>query len=169
MTTRTAVLMRHAKAETPDGISDLDRPLARRGASDAADAGSWLAGRELYPDLVLCSPARRTRETWHAVASALAEEGLTAPEVRYERTLYAGNADDLLDLIRTVSDEFTTVLVVGHNPTISDASNRLAAGDAIGAFTGLKTSGLAVHRCTGPWSSLGPETTELVERHTARA
>ena len=71
VTTRTLVILRHAKAANPEGVADPDRPLTSRGHADAAAAGAWLAHRDLQPDLVLCSSARRTRETWHGVALAL--------------------------------------------------------------------------------------------------
>jgi phosphohistidine phosphatase len=168
MTAHTLVLLRHAKADDPTGVSDIDRPLVMRGRLDAKAAGAWLAGRGFVPGLVLCSPARRARETWHGVALGLADAGVEGgPEVSYERRLYSGDADDLLDLVRVVDEKVGTVLVIGHNPTISNASVRLEPDNAVGAFTGLKTAGLAVHRCTGPWPTLGPATAELVERHTA--
>src|SRR5947199_719058 len=93
--TRTLVILRHAKAERPTGVADIDRPLTGRGHEDAAAAGAWLASRGYAPDLVLCSPAKRTRQTWHGVAMALAG----APEVRYEPALYAGAVDEALDLV----------------------------------------------------------------------
>ncbi|GAA0808570.1 SixA phosphatase family protein [Spirilliplanes yamanashiensis] len=169
MTARTLVLLRHAKADDPPGLKDIDRPLVMRGRLDAKAAGAWLATRGLLPDLVLCSAARRTRETWHGVALGLAEAGAeSGPEVRYERQLYSGDVDDLLDVVRVADEDAATILVIGHNPTVSDASVRLAPDEAAEAFTGLQTAALAVHRCTGPWTTLGPATAELVERHTAR-
>ena len=169
MTARTLVLLRHAKADDPPGLADVDRPLVMRGGLDAKAAGAWLASRKLVPDVVVCSPARRTRQTWHNVAVGLAEAGVEGgPAVSYERQLYGGDADDLLDLVRIIDEGAGTVLVIGHNPTVSDASIRLEPDGAAGAFTGLATAGLAVHRCTGPWTTLGPATAELVERHTAR-
>src|SRR4051812_21010657 len=82
---RTLVLLRHAKAEHPAEGSDFDRRLTTRGLADATAAGAWLASSQLSPDLVLCSPATRTRETWSSVSAALAR-----PEVRFEQSLYEG-------------------------------------------------------------------------------
>src|SRR5688572_27313979 len=118
MTVRTLVLLRHAKAAHPDGIADTDRPLTPRGHADAAAAGAWLAKQQLTPDLVLCSPARRTRETWQGVRVAMGAD----PTVRYERDLYAAGAAELLDLVRATDPAVRTVLVIGHNPTVSVAS-----------------------------------------------
>jgi phosphohistidine phosphatase len=81
VSTRTLVILRHAKAANPQGVADPDRPLSQRGHADAAAAGVWLARRGLQPDLVVCSPALRTRQTWHGVAlglvSALTDTDLT--------------------------------------------------------------------------------------------
>ena len=106
MTTRTLILLRHAKSETPDGKPDFERRLTKRGQADAEAAGSWLADQGLRPDLVLSSSATHTRQTWHGVALALAQadpDG-AAPEVRYERDLYDGGRTEVIDLLRAVPD-----------------------------------------------------------------
>src|SRR5215210_1109107 len=109
MTARTLMLLRHAKADSPPGLADIDRPLAMRGRLDAEAVGAWLAGRGLVPAVVLCSAARRTRETWQGVALGLTEAGAQGgPAVSYERRLYSGDADDLLDLVRVVDDAVRT-------------------------------------------------------------
>jgi phosphohistidine phosphatase len=165
MTGRTLVLLRHAKAETPGELLDFDRRLTTRGEADAVAAGLWLADRDLRPGLVICSPAMRTRQTWHGVATGLAGG---APEVRHEPGLYEGGRTEVIDLLRAVSDDVATVLVIGHNPTMSDISLLLRPdqGDPGG---GLKTCGLAVHRTPGSWSGTEPGSMPLVETHTARA
>ena len=171
MTGRTLVLLRHAKAETPGETLDVDRRLAPRGEADAVAAGAWLAGRGLPPDLVICSPATRTRQTWHGVAVGLARGGAetAGPEVRYEPGLYEGGRTEVVDLLRAVPDGVATVLVIGHNPTMSDVSLLLRPDEEEPDFAGLKTAGLAVHRADGAWSDTEPGSMPLVERHTARA
>src|SRR4051812_16725618 len=126
MTERSLVLLRHAKAERPQtGGTDADRPLTPRGHSDAAAAGAWLATLRLVPDLVLCSPARRPRQPWHAVATAVGAD-LTGLTVRYEPLLYdASTGRELLDLIKPTPPEPRVVLVIGHNPLISMLSELL--------------------------------------------
>jgi phosphohistidine phosphatase len=168
MIARTLVLLRHAKAETPGEEPDIERRLTARGESDADAAGSWLADEGLRPDLVICSPAVRTRKTWQGAAVALAQaepEG-AAPEVHYEPTLYAGGRTEVIDLLRAVPEDVQTVLVVGHNPTMSDVSRLL--GHQGQEVAELKTCGLAVHRDEGPWSDVEPGSMELVKQHTAR-
>ncbi|GAA1394907.1 histidine phosphatase family protein [Catellatospora coxensis] len=162
---RTLVLLRHAKADRPAGLADTDRPLTDRGHADAAAAGAWMVNHGYVPDLVLCSPARRTRQTWHSVAVALAGAG--SPVVRYERRLYEGSPDELLALIREVEPEFRTVLVIGHNPTISQLSAQLDAGGGEVDSDGLRTCGIAVHQPETDWPDT--DTAKLVAAHTARA
>nr|WP_296072275.1 histidine phosphatase family protein [uncultured Actinoplanes sp.] len=172
MTARTLVLLRHAKAERPgDDQPDFDRRLTAAGEADADAAGAWLADERIQPELVFCSPAARTRQTWHGVAVALeqARPGSKLPEVRYEKSLYEGGRTEVFDLLRTVPDSVRTVMVVGHNPTVSEVS-LLLIPDAQwdGQEVGLKTAGLAVHRADHSWATTEPGSMRLIERHTAR-
>lgn len=163
MTTRTLVILRHAKAANPDGIPDTERPLSERGHADAAAAGAWLVHSGLMPDLVLCSPARRTRQTWHGVALGLP----MAPEVSYEPAIYGGSVRTLLAAVRTAPPEAARVLLIGHNPGLSDLSATL---DPAGADAGgLRTAGIAVHTITGDWTDLAAGQAALTAAHTARA
>ncbi len=171
MTERTLVLLRHAKAETPGDELDFARKLTKKGETDADAAGAWLADERLRPDLVLCSPAARTRQTWHAAAVALeqARPGNGSPEVRYDQGLYLGGRTEVFDLLRSVPDTVHTVLVVGHNPTVSEVSILLIPDEQYdGREVELRTAGLAVHRTDRPWSATEPGSMRLVERHTAR-
>jgi phosphohistidine phosphatase len=171
MSARTLVLLRHAKAETPGEQPDFERRLTTIGESDADAAGAWLADERLRPDLVFCSPAARTRQTWQGVSIALAQAlpDSGSPEVRYEKSLYDGGRTEVFDLLRAVPQDVKTVLVIGHNPTVSDVSLLLIPNDQYdGDAVGLKTSGLAVHRTENPWSATDPGSMPLIERHTAR-
>jgi phosphohistidine phosphatase len=167
MTDRKIVLLRHAKAERPDGGPDIGRELIARGRADAMAAGAWLAQAGYRPDLVLCSPASRTRQTWEAVADLV----LGAPEVRYESAIYGGSAARLLKLARVVDPAVSTLLLIGHNPTMSELSDLLATDDTEPSGEdayGLRTAGLVVHRVDGPWSELTFGAAPVEARHTAR-
>lgn len=162
---RTLVLLRHAKAEHPDEGSDFDRRLTTRGTADAAAAGAYLAATQIHPDLVLCSPAARTRETWSGVAQALG-----SPEVRYEQSLYEAGGTEVFDLLRTVPEAVQTVLLIGHNPTVSEVSLLLIPdSEWDGQQIALKTSGMAIHTTEALWSATEPGSMHLQSRHTARA
>jgi len=122
---RTLWVLRHAKAAQPPGPgteADRDRPLTASGARQADALGRLLAdprGRAgagiLYsgPELVLCSTARRCRETAERVVRRLDP----APEVRHLHVLYGAQPADVIELLGTVGDAVSSVLVVGHNPT----------------------------------------------------
>jgi phosphohistidine phosphatase len=161
--TRTLVIMRHAKAEQLVSGADFDRPLTARGRSDATAAGAWLAAGRIAPQLVICSPAARTRATWHGVAIGFADGPVAAsPTVRYEPALYDAGLSSALDLLRAVPAGTTAVLLIGHNPAVSALSARLDD-----KATGLRTAGLAVHDVTTAWADLAAA--KLTRTHTARA
>ncbi|MGS2614030.1 SixA phosphatase family protein [Micromonospora sp. LZ34] len=170
---RTLVLLRHSKAEPPDEDGpDVNRPLSARGRADAAAAGAWLARHGLLPDVVICSAARRTRQTWHQVAMGMTgtppEGGPAgpAPAVHYEADAYEAQPEDLLALVRRVDPAARTVLLVAHNPGVSLFSALL---DPVRAEQdGLRTSDLVVHRTGAPWAELGRGSAAIADRHTAR-
>lgn len=158
MTERTLILLRHAKSVDPDPYpTDLERPLSPRGRRDATAAGAWLRDQKLLPDLVLCSTALRTRETLEGLA-------LAASPVVFEPRLYLGPAHDTLDLLRDGAPDVSTLLVIGHNPTLSMLSDLLDP-DAL-PDEGLPTSGIAVHTVPGAWRDLS--SAALKTHHTAR-
>jgi phosphohistidine phosphatase len=167
MTSRSLVIMRHAKAEQSDSMPDTERQLTRRGRHDARAAGEWLAAQGLAPDVVLCSPATRARSTWHEVAIGVADSGIsTSPTVDYADALAHSGVNAALDLLRGLPADVGTVLLIGHNPTVSALSARL--DDASGRSTaGLRTAGIAVHTVSSAWSDLG--TAQLAAAHTPRA
>lgn len=172
---RTLILLRHAKAEREAGVADIDRPLTARGRADAAAAGAWLARYGTLPDQVLCSPSRRTRQTWAEVRLGIAEAAGGAaeaapdykPAIWYETGLYHGTAGDLLSLLRRVTPQTSTLLVIGHNPTVSEVSELLDPAHA--ERDGMRTSGVAVHQVPGTWANLRPGSAPVADRYTARA
>ncbi|RIV38955.1 SixA phosphatase family protein [Micromonospora radicis] len=170
---RTLVLLRHAKAEPPtaDG-PDVERRLSARGRADAAAAGAWLARHGLLPEVVLCSAALRTRQTWHGVELGMTgspPEGGPAgpvPIVRYEPDAYEAHPEDLLTLVRRVEPDVGIVLLIAHNPGISLLSGFLDPYRA--DPDGLRTSDVVVHRTASPWAELARDAAAIAVRHTAR-
>lgn len=136
------MLLRHAKSGWPDGVADVDRPLARRGQEAAPRMGAYMAAEGLLPDLVLVSPARRARETLDLVARALGPV-----ETRSEPRIYEASAERLLQVVREAGTA-RGLLMVGHNPGFEDLARRLAGHGDRYAFARLAqkypTAGLAV-------------------------
>jgi phosphohistidine phosphatase len=114
---KTLLLMRHAKSswDLPQQ-KDFDRPLNERGRKAAPLMGRYLRRQKMRPDLVLCSPAERARQT--------AELFITAAhltnELRFDERIYDASADNLLQVVAQVEDEARAVLVIGHNPGMEE-------------------------------------------------
>jgi phosphohistidine phosphatase len=162
--THRLVLLRHAKSAWPD-VADHDRPLAPRGRRDAPGAGRWLREAGYVPDLVLCSTARRARETW-----ALAEEKLDAqPRTIFEERVYGASSAELLDLAREASPDVGTLLIVGHEPAMRSLTLELASAqpenaEALGRVrVKYPTASIAVLIFTVGWPELGPGQARLTD------
>lgn len=108
-------------------MDDFDRPLNKRGRRAAAAMARHLASEGLRPALVLCSAARRTRETLDFVLEAL---GARLP-LHIEPRLYLADAATLFARLRRIPDDVPSVLVIGHNPGLQELALELA--DAAGA------------------------------------
>jgi len=172
---RKLVLLRHAKSAWPD-MPDHERPLARRGQRAAPVMGRWLRAAGHLPDQVLCSTARRARQTWQ-----LAQAGLGAgPPVSFDDGVYQASARQLLDLIRRTPPETRTLLVVGHDPAIPELALTLATATAPRLSdtappavldrmrAKFPTAAIAVFEFAGPWDQLGPGTAWLTSYVTPR-
>ncbi|MEE2031917.1 SixA phosphatase family protein [Rhodococcus chondri] len=161
---RTLILLRHGKSAYPDEVDDHDRPLSPRGRREAGLAGRWIRAHLPPIDSVLCSTATRTRKT-------LAEAAIDAP-VDYRDRLYATTPAILLDEIRTVDKSVHTLLVVGHEPTLSATALALAtdhSSDIAHQLTEkFPTSALAVLKVRGTWAALEPGCAELSSFHIPR-
>ncbi len=164
--TRTLVLMRHAKSDYPDGVSDHRRPLAPRGEREAELAGDWLRANLPAVDAVLCSSATRTRQT-------LERTGITAPTTFSDR-LYEASPGIVIDEVNALTDDVATLLVVGHEPVMSSlalglADEATANSDAAQRISAkYPTSAIAVLRVGAPWTELQLGSAELVDFHIPR-
>jgi phosphohistidine phosphatase len=162
----TLLLLRHAKSDYPAGVPDHDRPLAPRGVREAGLAGDWLRADAPAIDAVLCSTATRARQT-------LERTGIDAP-VSFERRLYGADLETMIDEIAGVDEEVRTLLVVGHEPTISETALGLAGSDGsdVEALDRISakypTSGIAVLRVAGRWAALRPGGAALIGFHVPR-
>jgi phosphohistidine phosphatase len=162
------LLLRHAKSEKggPE-MDDRDRGLNPRGRADAPRIGGYMAHHGLLPGAALVSPARRTRETFELLIGAW-----PAPcPVRYVDQLYNAGAEAIVNIIRQASAE--TLLVIGHNPGLHDATRLLIASGEVEARErlneALPTSGLAVIDFPGRnWRKLHPRSGRLERFVTPR-
>lgn len=121
---RTLFLVRHAKSSW-DGVAlpDKERPLADRGKRDAPMMGKRLAKRQVKPDLILSSPARRALSTAEIIAKEL---NYRAKDIVVDDRLYATEAETLLGVIGELSDKLKCVMLFGHNPEFTDLAHHLS-------------------------------------------
>ncbi len=123
------LLLRHAKSRWAEAcLDDIDRPLTERGKEAARAMGGKMAALGLLPDLVICSPAKRTRDTWKIVAEQLK----TSPRTLIDEAVYDfGNGGRLLATVCAQGDAPKSLMVVGHNPSMERLALRLATtGDS---------------------------------------
>jgi phosphohistidine phosphatase len=162
--TRRLVLLRHAKSAWPD-VADHERPLAGRGRRAAPAAGRWLRESGYVPDRVVCSTALRARETWQ-----LAEAELGAhPRTTFEQRVYGASAAELLELARQTPSGVRTLVIVGHEPSMSALTLELArarpGSDGDEALERVRakfpTAAIAVLAFTGSWPELAPGRAQL--------
>jgi phosphohistidine phosphatase len=119
----TLSLLRHAKSSW-DGSArkDFDRPLAERGQAAAPRMGAYMAEHGLIPELILCSPAVRARQTLDLVLPHLTG----GPTVEYEDSFYLAAPSILIARIRTIAAKVRHVMVVGHDPGMQGLAVELA-------------------------------------------
>jgi len=160
----TLLVLRHAKAAGEPGVNDIERPLTGGGRRDASAAGRWLLDRGITPDSVLCSPARRTRQTWEQICAALGEAAPGQDAVSFEPRLYDAGAQDLLDLVNEQPGEARTLLTVGHNP----ASGQLVALLTRRLDIAFPACALAVIQVGESWAAVAPGGGELADLWTPR-
>jgi phosphohistidine phosphatase len=109
---KTLTILRHAKSSWDDPVADFDRPLNARGRKAAVTVGEELRRRGAKFDCVIASPAKRVRETLDQLA-----KGYGAPlDLHFDERIYLASADNLLDLVRGITDDVQSALIVGHNP-----------------------------------------------------
>lgn len=121
---RTLFLIRHAKSSWDNpGLRDFNRPLNERGLHDAPKMAKLLAKKGVKPDLLLSSPAKRAITTAHFFAEAF---GLEADDVVQEQEIYEAAVSDILNIVNNLPDSAQSVMLFGHNPTLTDVANRFS-------------------------------------------
>jgi phosphohistidine phosphatase len=127
------MLLRHAESGWRQ--DDFERSLSPHGKRTVPLVGRHMQRLGYAPTFVLCSPARRTRETWAYVNSAL--DGETTEDLRPE--FYLAEPNTLLGAVRAIDDGHLNVLVIGHNPgllalALSLANDDIRADNPFGDF-----------------------------------
>lgn len=162
-------LLRHAKSSAQEDVEDSERPLSRRGRDAARQVGKHLPAKVGAVDLVLCSSARRTRETLDLVVAEFSPR----PQSLIEDELYLASRERLLDRLRRLEVPDANVLLIGHNPGLHELAVDLADKDSAEypALAGSKfpTAAFASFRVETAWSALGYKRHALVAYITPKS
>jgi phosphohistidine phosphatase len=152
---KSLLLMRHAKSSWKDPkLTDHERPLNKRGKKDAPRMGQLLNERKLVPQLIVSSTARRARQTAEAVAEASGFEG----NINFLDHLYMAEAEEFIQTLKEVPDEYDRVLIIGHNPGLETLLQVLS-----GKIEALPTAVIAYIKLPiEQWGALSPQTTGQV-------
>lgn len=117
------ILIRHAKSDWDNpSLPDYDRPLAARGLDDAPKMATSLKNREIKIDGILSSTAKRAKQTAQITAQVL---GVPEENIQWDRSLYHASADHLLHVIQAQQADLQTLILVGHNPGLTELIVRL--------------------------------------------
>jgi phosphohistidine phosphatase len=159
----TLSLLRHAKSSWDKPLDDYERPLSKRGEMAAPEMGSVIVELGRRPDLILCSGAKRTRETLQHVLEKL---GTPEPAVRYDDALYMATPDTIISRVKAATTNGADtapghVMIVGHNPGLEELALWLVGSGADEERARLAqkfpTAGLAVISFdSGDWDGIGP-------------
>ena len=154
---RILTLVRHAKSDWKDtSLSDKERPLNRRGERDAPKMGRRLVKHGIRPSLIIASPAVRAWTTAKIIARKIS---YPAEFLQREETLYLASLNELLDAVAAQDDGFKSLMVVGHNPGLTDFANFLVPG----LTNNLPTAGVVSVQFEGDdWSLYEQAKTELL-------
>ena len=117
------ILIRHAQPDPSNHLlCDFEFPLSKRGRRDALEMADRFAGLKLCPELILVSPAKRTRETAELFAKKL---GFSKKELVIKNSLYEAERGDILRVVHELDNSFDTVMIMGHNPAIISMVHQL--------------------------------------------
>lgn len=163
---RRLYLLRHAKSSWDQaGQPDHERPLADRGREAVTVLARHVREQRIQPELVLCSDARRTRDTLAGV--------LPGRVALIEKELYLAGHDQVLVRLRQVEPEIRSVMIVGHNPALQMLTLSLAGGESARRPAGaegleeirrkLPTGALVTLSFDSAWSELRRGSAELVD------
>ena len=121
---KTLYLTRHAKSYWKDqSIPDLDRPLNSRGKRDAPFMGEVLNDKKIMIDLIMSSPAKRTKKTAIEIASKI---GYPEKKIQFNEDLYEASSNTIIKLIKKIEEKYDRVMIFGHNPGLTMLNNHIS-------------------------------------------
>jgi len=145
---KTLYLARHAKSYWKDqSIPDIDRPLNSRGKRDAPFMGEVLNDKKIMIDLIMSSPAKRTKKTAIEIASKI---GYPEKKIQFNEDLYEASSNTIIKLIKKIEEKYDSVMIFGHNPGLTMLNNHLSNH----YIDNIPTCGIVALQLDKKWSEL---------------
>jgi len=147
---KSLLILRHAKAAPKDpNMSDHDRPLDKVGKDDALRMGKLIKDQDMIPTLIISSTALRAKSTAEFVAKGCGYQG----DIVLNHSLYEATPKDYLSILKTISDTYGSVLIVGHNPTVEDTLQMLTDSSDVKTMSSCTLAHFSL--LIEKWSDLG--------------
>ncbi len=155
------IILRHGKSDWNNNKTDFNRPISNRGKRGAQHIGVWLAKNGLKPNMVISSPAERTRTTAKKMMKAMGE---TDQYIIYNKKVYEATLNDLLDVLSCVPENTQRVILVGHNPGLEQLLTYLCDKEIAVPHDGklLTTASLAHLSLTCQWKKIKENSAKLL-------
>lgn len=154
---KTLYIVRHAKSSwTNPSLDDFDRPLNKRGKTNAPFMASLLKKQNIKPELIISSPANRAVSTAEFFAEVL---GNPLSKIKADKNLYEADSLDILNVVSQVEDYINTVMIFGHNPGLTDFVNFISDGD----IDNIPTTGVVcLSLQTNTWKDLARDSCKIL-------
>src|SRR5690606_530283 len=131
-------IVRHAKSSWADpNLDDFERGLNERGKRDAPRMGKRLKEKEIHPDFMVSSPAKRAFSTAKRIGEIL---DYPKEKIKTNRLLYHADEETILSVVQTLNDKYNAVFIFGHNPGLTDFVNSIAETEVF--IDNVPTSGV---------------------------
>lgn len=148
-------IIRHAKSSWKDSsIPDIERPLNKRGKISAPVIGNALSSKGTKVDLIICSPAKRTKQTAQIIAEKIGYKN----EIIFIDKLYAADLFEILAQLKGIDEAIKNLMVVGHNPGITDLLNFLSNSN----IDNIPTCGVIKLEIEKPWKDIDENCARLL-------
>lgn len=153
---KTLYLVRHAKSSWKNqGLTDFDRPLNKRGKRDAPFMGEVLNDKKINPDFIISSSAKRAKKTATEIAAKI---GFPLKKISFNDEIYEASMSTLVNLIKKLNDKYESVMIFGHNPSLTVLNNHISNH----YIDNIPTCGIVALQFNKKWNELDKNSCEQI-------
>lgn len=153
---KTLYLTRHAKSSwTNPRLTDFDRPLSNRGKRDAPFMGEVLNDKKIKLDLIISSPAKRTKKTAIEISAKI---GYPEKWIQFIEELYEASSNTLIKVVKKIDEKYDSVMIFAHNPGLTLLNNHISNN----YIDNIPTCGIVALQLDNKWSELDKNTCKFL-------